>query len=817
MIKFDEVKHITIEEFFNGSEFQIRTFNEKYAFTKADGSKETPAEVWWRVASELASVESTEELRNTWRDIWFSDLYEGYYRPGGSITAGVGLHKISNEKSSLSNCVTISFGGDSLDDIFTTFKRAAKNGSRRQGQGLDFSKLRPANSKVGNAARYSDGPVSWMKLFDSLANYIGQHNRRLALLFSLKVNHPDIELFLKCKDDIDSINNANISVVVDGRFIEAVENDEDWTMSFDVPEHGQTITKTIKAKKLMRMIAEHAWKTGEPGWQSHELMNKWANSPYITNKRTGKKYEIVGTNACSERPGTDNATCVLGSLNLGVLPVNWQEAKEVIKEKTSRLTRMLDNVVEYEIVHNLAPIEEQKYVLSELREIGVGFTDIQGYLIKHELAYDSSQGIELVENVAKEMCRAAYKTSEELGKEKGSFTAFTEEEFNSSLFVQRLKSECPELVMDTMRNCTIMSIAPVGSLSLTFSNPNVSSGIEPAPGFAYWKRSRSSGKWIWYFVLTSPIRKFAAENCVDLGMDVESVEDQDGVIGESVLRKLKECLGGKLSIFTPAHLIDPMKKIELMSRVSKYVDSAISTTYNLPSSATPELIERIYVEAYKKGIKAVAVYRDGCRQGVIEFDPPPVVEKRFSKNSETARPEKVERRCAPKRPKELPCEINHITVNGKKWVVLVGIYNGEPFEVFAGHSDEINIPSKLKSGKIVKNPGSKYSLVIPMDDEVLEFKDMGKLFHNDEQNALTRQISLNMRTGTHLQFIVEQLKKGAGSVADFSAAIARVLGKFSRDVVDRDKALACPSCGNTNIDRSSGCIKCPDCGWSRCE
>lgn len=1166
MTKFEDVKNVTIEEYFEGNQFAVNTFRDKYAFTKGDGSKETPAEVWRRVASGLAEMENTDDLKRKWASVWFSDLYEGYYRPGGSVTAGIGALNLLNEKTSMSNCTVVTFGGDSLDEIYKTGLKVAKNGSRRQGQGLDFSKLRPAGSKVGNAARFSDGVLSWMKWIDGFANHIGQHNRRLALLFSLRVDHPDIVDFIKCKDDINLVNNANISVVVDKKFIDAVENDLEWNMEFAIPEHNQTISKKMRARELMRIIAEHAWKTGEPGWQAIDLMEYWTNSPYITNKHTGDKYHIVGTNAClpgdtiiatrcghkpiidligtptcvwdgerwvdlpngffetgrnvegykislydgsefiathnhkmvlddgtkievknlqpghiiasakypilsegietksayfkgflvgdgdvmktqprmrvastkyacipkllasvqetcpsgivvgeergrskrtgyykninglqnvkelyswgkeykkylpkevlewksihkaelvaglfdsdgycqvrgnqimyqfssisrqlvkdvqlllktlgieaktkkkepkkdsiiydhvvrpttsytltvsnhnafklsklcdfnrlknhkmvpevkrknsikrltqyravtavqsigtidrvycctvptthnfalssgllsgncSERPLADNSTCILGSINLGILPNDFEEAKSVLTEKTANLTRLLDNVVEYELKNNLSPIPEQKETVSELREIGIGITDIQGYLLKHAAPYDSDKGIEITEELMKTICRTAYKTSEKLGAEKGNFLAFNEKEFKSSPFVKRLVSRCPELKLKTMRNCTLTSIAPVGSLNITFPIPNLSAGIEPVPGFYYWKRSRTSGQWKWYFCLPIAVRNYLnslSTGVNNIRLDQETVEDPTGEIGINLLSKIKDYTGINLSeseLFKPAHLIDPMKKIELMSRVAEWVDSSISTTYNLHENATIDTIQNIYMEAYRRGIKSVAVYRDKSRQGVIEFEPPPVVESRFSEKMEIIRPEKIEHRCAPKRPSKLPCDVHNVTVKGKKWTVIVGLFNEEPFEVFAGVNEEITIPSKLSHGFLVKREG-RYDLDIPFGDDYLEFKNVSKLFINDEQSALTRLVSLNLRTGTHVQFVIEQLKKSSGSINDFSSAIARVLKKYERPIVKR--LIKCPQCGSEELSYN-GCTKCLKCGWERCE
>lgn len=1217
-INFDDVKHITIEEYFTGNEFAINTFRDKYSQVKDDGTKETPAEVWRRVASEIASMEETEEKKEYWTNRWFSELWEGWWRPGGSIISGAAPNK--NRKVSLSNCTGIVIKEDSLESIFEAAYTLAKDCAYRQGIGVDFSRIRPRGTRIHNSAEVSTGAIHWMRFFDGIANYVGQclapstrilteegykriedvvrgkeqirvvtheglsrivgwhtngeklvykitteygdclfasedhellvaslnggeprkkkiselnisdsivsyipnndfgeyvqvepfeylrdsynNSNRLAvpvktpttvnedlayllgyvygngsfccegveisvphawpeieqrlqhtifnlfgvsageygisvkrgdgkcnsyrlgsyyrkffehcgfakgcaaslgfpnalkkspksvllaffaglfdadgyrsskkcnislalkdfeflyelklelakfgiitrlkgkvvksgmsyllsrvgrfgdeelksigsiklsrialkspkydrlktpykahylgikpnlvaehdinnsdflsaskylkyvgthcnfyiqgirdiqaydtmvtyditidnqshlfsaenfivsnsgripaMLLSINVGHPDVEEFIKAKSDLHSIQNANISVQITDAFMEAVLADKEWELKFEVKDTGEKVSKTVRARDLMRLISERACNFAEPGVQFLDTIQRMSNTTYLTDPETGEALTPLVSNACSEKMLYPNSTCVLGSINMGMF--NYFQGGLDYKGQLDRisvsLVRFLDNTVSYELKHKRYPIPEQGRIVEMLREIGCGITNLHQWVLNQGLEYDSDEAIRLVSDFVCYFAQRCYKASCELGKEKGNFKAFDAEKILQSPFIQ--KGIC--ITPPTLRNSLIMSFAPTGTLSLTFPHPTLSTGIEPAPGFYYWKRSRVSGAWKWYFNLAPAVNTYMKNN-FGISWDWTSIEDPDGKIGESTIQVINEKLGELKGIFKPAHMVDPLKKVELMARMARYVDSSISTTYNLPETATPELVEQIYMEAWKKGVKSVAVYRDKSRQGVIEFESPPAVEKRFTICADTLRPDKIARRCAPKRPKELPCEIHQITVKGQKWIVPVGIYEGEPFEVFAGKSDVVQIPEKLKAGKIVKHGKNKYALIIPIvDEEALEFKDMALSFQNDEQNALTRQISLNLRTGTHLQFIVEQLRKGAGSIADFSAAIARVLGKYIKPVVTRDEK--CPHCGNDSLDRSQGCVKCVSCGWSRCE
>ena len=864
------------------------------------------------------------------------------------------------------NCTTTQIRGDSLEDIFSAAFRLAKDCAYRQGIGVDFTPLRPRNTTINNSAEISTGAVHWMKFFDNISNFIGQKGRIPALLLSLKVDHPDIEEFVKSKSDMHSIQNANISVQITDAFMEACEKDGDWKLEYTVDSTGEVLTKTLKARDLLRLISERACNFGEPGVQFIDTIQRDVNTSYVKDPNTGKPFVPVSSNACSlsgdtkmycmweghptyrtikelaetnngyhelynpiarhfhmchvyksgsssamvelvlEPSGHDNesvritctdnhmfltdfgipgeakdllgkriynfshgatlcfcanipkhleviavnkidgeydvydftmpdkvahwpwgvangvwthnseklmypdSTCVLASINMGNFSSKQAKyLKEIIVIGES-ITRFLDNAISYELAKNKYPIPEQEYVIRMLREIGVGITNMHAWLLKQDLPYDSDCAIDCVEEFVKQLSFICYKTSQDLGEEKGNFEAFMRTDFIKSPFIKRLMKSFPALKFNTMRNSMILSIAPTGSLSLTFSKPAMSTGIEPMPGFYYWKRSRTSGQWKWYFIVPLAVRLYLESKGINLTVG-ESTEDPDGKIGESVIELIKNNVNTELT--KPAHLIDPLKKVELMGKVAKWIDSSISTTYNMDESATPEVVEKIYTQAWKEEIKSVAVYRDKSRQGVIEFEPPPVVESRFSDKMEILRPEKIEHRCAPKRPSKLPCDVHNVTVKGKKWTVIVGLLNDEPFEVFAGLNEEITIPAKLSHGFLVKRDG-RYDLEIPFGDDVLQFKNVSKLFINDEQSSWTRLVSLNLRTGTHVQFVIEQLKKSSGSINDFSSAIARVLKKYERPIVKR--LIKCPQCGAEELSYN-GCTKCLKCGWERCE
>lgn len=902
-------------------------------------------------------VESVEET-SRFEDVWCVDVPEVHEFV---LSDGVGTH----------NCTTTSVNGDNLEEIFQTGFRLAKNCAYRQGIGIDLSPIRPRGTKINNSAEVSIGAVHWGKFYDNIANYVGQAGRIPAILLSLKVDHPDIEEFIKSKSDLHSVQNANISVQITDAFMEAVEKDKDWLLSYEVKDTGEKLEKTVKARDLMHLIAERACNFGEPGIQLIDTIQRDVNTSYVKDPTTGKNFVPISSNACSlagdtemlgtwggqtgyrtikELAETNNAmhelynpatgsfhlcrvyksgvadnlveltiqevdgdrnskikctdnhvflcddgeqvqardlcgrllrsfslvgqllnsysgtggvkvinvdslsasedvydftmpeevapwpwgvangvwthnseklmypdsTCVLASINVGRFSTaksNKNLYQEICTIGES-ITRFLDNVVTYELRLNKSPIPEQKYVVEMLREIGVGITNLHGWLLNMGLCYDSDEAKEVTEKFVNKLAYVCYKTSIDLGKEKGNFGAFNGKDYRKSPYIKRLMGAFPDLKFKTMRNSMVLSIAPTGSLSLTFAKTPISTGIEPAPGFYYWKRSRTSGYWRWYFVVPTAVQEYLKDK-YGLSFEWETIEDPDGKIGLATIDLIESRLGDFKNLFKPAHLIDPLKKVDLMAAVAKWIDSSISTTYNMPETATPELVEEIYKKAWKLGIKSVAVYRDKSRQGVIEFDPPPIVEKRFASKQKQERPATIERHFAPKRPAELPCDIYNVTVSGTKWVVIVGLLGKEPFEVFAGKSEDITIPNKFKSGIIRRRGKGTYDLVIPLDDDELVFRDIVNLFKNDTYTDTTRLISLCLRSGAHMQFVTEQLSKASNSITDFSAAVSRVLKKYSEEIVGRE--FKCPNCGGTEVDNSSGCNVCKSCGWSRCE
>jgi ribonucleoside-diphosphate reductase alpha chain len=829
LIKYEDVKHITTREYFSGDEYAIDIFEAKY--TKEEGgNKDTPADVFLRIAKELATMEEDDDKSDELINVWFSLMYAGWFRPGGSVITGVG----SGRKTSLNNCTTIPLYKDTIESISQCHYDVMKCAAYRQGIGFDMSNLRPRGSRVGNAAEMSTGTIPWMDMISKIGDYVGQLGRKPALLASISVKHPDVEEFITCKDELGQIENANISVQITNDFMDAVKADGDWELYFKVKSNGDEIRKTVKAKELFRKIAEHAHFKAEPGVQYIDLMREGSMIQAIADETGEERYRIIGTNACSEKSLPAYSVCNLLSINMEMFSVDPEQYKKELEEIVPYLVRLSDNVIDYEYKFNLSPIKQQKEMIEELREVGLGITNLHGWLLKQDTAYDSDKAIELTEDFIKNYAHNVFKTSIELGKEKGNAPAFDRLEnkkvlMNSTYFRNIINEffDGDFNKVTHMRNCAHMSIAPAGSLSSTFPSPCISSGIEPVIGAYYWRRTRAvdKGKYTHYFVIPPRLKEYILSKISKKSGDYVafnkfsgSEQDEDGKVGLFLIDIINKYLPN--GFFKPAHEIDFIKKIQLMGKVYKWIDAAVSCTYNLPYSATVDDVENIYMKAYESGIRAVSVYRDGSRQGVLIFEDPVTNIAKFNVKDgqlcKESRPKHISFVCAPKRPEVLPCNIHHCTVKGTPWLVIIGIHEGIPYELFAGEAEDLYIPKSCKEGSIVKKKNRQYSLEVMIRRSEVEYKNLPHVLMNSEQRAMTRLISLSMRHGTPLEFIVDQLKKANGDITDFSAAVSRVLGTYVKQYVYLKMDNKCPSCGENALTRAESCVKCVSCGYSRC-
>lgn len=504
---------------------------------------------------------------------------------GGRILAHRGLDK----KVTLSNCYVLSPPEDNIESIFDTAKKLARTFSYGGGCGVDISKLRPRGSHVNNSARETTGAVSFMELYDMTTSLIGQNGRRGALMISIADNHPDIAEFIDVKTHEGSITKANISIRISDEFMKAVKNDEDWKLSFTVETTGEVIEKTIKARELFRKNSQNNWDWAEAGMLYWSTIDKW----HMMSEYPG--FEFAGVNPCAEEPLMAGGSCLLGSLNLSEFVRNPFTDKATLDLKRFERAVMDATIGLNEILEeglDLHPLEEQKETVNNWKQIGLGVMGIADMLIKLGIKYGSKEAVETSETMAKILLNSAVLQSSLIAKEKGSFPMYDEEAlFKSEYFNQNVSEEVKESVKKYgLRNSQLLTIAPTGSLSTMLG---ISGGIEPIYNTSYTRKTESlHDKDMYYKVYTPIVKEY---------MEAKGIKKEENLP----------------DFFVTAMSMDWKGRVDMQSIWQKYIDASISSTVNLPNSASVEEVEELFMYAWEKGLKGITIFRDGCKRAGI--------------------------------------------------------------------------------------------------------------------------------------------------------------------------------------------------------
>lgn len=735
------------KEWLNGNELSCNIFDKKYR-----DNGETLDEFFERVSH------GYEPVKNL--------IKEKKFMFGGRILASRG---VKDRKVTYSNCYVIAPPEDNLESIFETARKLARTYSYGGGCGVDVSKLAPNGAIVHNAAKTTSGTTSFMDFYSHVTGLIGQSGRRGALMLSIDCSHPDLEDFINLKTQSDICTKANISVRISDAFMKAVENNEDWTMSFYRPESNQTITKTKKARDLFRLLALRNWEWAEPGilyWDRIQNYNLLDNTDF--------KY--AGVNPCAEEPLPAGGSCLLGSINLAEFVKNPFKKTACIDfdalEQAVFVSVVALNQVLIEGL-NLHPLEEQRNSVRELRQIGLGTMGLGDMLIKLGIKYGSEESLKIIDTIYKHIATSAIHQSLELAKAHGCYEKCDKEKLVESNFIKNL--HLPVAVLDEIKkyglyNSQLLTCAPTGSIGTMFE---ISTGVEPNFALSYTRKTQSlDGKDTFYKVHAKIVKDYLEAN----NLDADS--------------KLPD-------YFITSGEIDPLDRIKVQGTLQKYIDASISSTINLPKEATVEDVYNIYFNAWKYGLKGVTVYRSGClREGILTVE-------NEKKEDNTFKDVK-----APKRPKELKADLHLVKARGQQFIVLVGILNNRPYEVWAFRP---NMTVKLEphSGIITKKAKKKYSF----KSDLIEIADLQLKNEDIEEKAATLYASMLLRHGVPIKYVVKTSKKVDDNITSFTSAMCRVLNKY---ITDEETGEKCPECGGELI-REGGCIHCKECGWSRCE
>ena len=528
----------------------------------------------------------------------------------------------------------------------------------------------------------------------------------------------------------------------------------------------------------------------------------------------------------SEQYLSRESLCVLGSINVGKFNSDENEYKKELDIIGESINRFLDNVNECELVYETYATPHQKLAIQKLRRTGSGITNIGGWLFKSNLEYGNEKSNDDVANFMDYYNYVLYKSSEKLGKEKGSFGLFNKEKFIKSTFVKNIMKKHPDLIFDHMRNCTCSTIPPVGTTTLMFREMLMSYGIEQSFGIYYYKRTRISGKYEYYFVVPRIVRDVFEKAGYTIPMKSDTIRDTwDGKYGKPISKFIDEHKN-KIGIhFKNAPEISPFDKLDLMSKVMKYVDSSISVTYMLPEDTKWKDVYDFILTAYEKEVKSIAAFPDRKMYGIVSYIPfkelamklrdegMDIHPQNFSESEQkelSMSNEFIKLATAPERPDVLDADIYSVTVKDNKYIIVIGILNGAPYEMFGGKMNGLGFKFQYKKGKIEKLARGKYKL--EFDD--IEVADFSEQFTSVEQ-ILFRMVSGGLRYGMPIKFIVEQLNKATEDVTTLSAAAARVLKKYIKDG-EKVSGLECPNCHQSDtLYYNEGCATC-SCGWSRC-
>jgi ribonucleoside-diphosphate reductase alpha chain len=818
-----------VVEYFGGDDLAADVFN-KYALRDTSGNRleALPTDTFRRLAKEFARIEA--KYPNPLPEETIFGLLDGFKKvvPQGSPLSGIGN---PHQLQSLSNCFVIDQPHDSYGGILFADQEQVQIMKRRGGVGMDVSNIRPKGQPTTNAARTTDGIGVFMERFSNSTREVAQGGRRGALMLTIDCRHPELETFIDIKRDLKKVTGANISIRFTDDFMRAVESNSEFTLRWPVESQpaDAEITKTVNAKQVWDKFVDAAWTSAEPGalfWDT--VVNNGIPDCY---RDVG--YKTISTNPCGEIALSPYDSCRLMVINLTSFVLNpfTSNAKfdyEDFTKVAGNAQRLMDDLVDLEIEcvdRILAKIESDpqpdhvKKIESDLwnkvraaglngRRTGLGVTGLGDALAALNIRYGSQISIEMTEAIYQHLALGAHRASCQLAVERGAFPAFDYEKEKDHPYLNRVMNACGAETTAAWqttgrRNIALTTTAPVGSISCL---TQTTSGIEPAFLLSYKRRRK----------ITQGDTKSTADYVDPMGD-----KWQEYTVYHHWFKKWMDVTGKTDSKESPywggtANDIDWSKSVEIQASAQKWIDHSISKTCNLPNSATRETVNDVYMKAWKTGCKGFTVYRDGCRTGVLVATD--------EKRDDVLKPAAD---VHPKRPKELSCDIHRVNVkdeSGKtqSWMVLVGLKDGTPYEVFSGLANHIEVPKKTKTGTLIKNGKvnglSTYNLRVPLgtDDEIL-FKDVANLFANPTQGAFSRTISLALRHGVPANFVVDQLQKDKDSdMFTYARCIARVLKGYIPDGTKSANEKKCKECGSDQVVYMEGCVTCLNCSASKC-
>lgn len=835
------------KKYFEGDELAARVWATKYALKDSQGNyfELTPDDMHRRIAREIARIE--RKYKNPMDEQLLFDLMSHfrYLVPQGSPMAGIGNNL---QVGSLSNCFVIGLNGepDSYGGIIKIDEEQVQLMKRRGGVGHDLSHLRPKGAEVKNSALTSTGLVPFMERYSNSTREVAQDGRRGALMLTVSVKHPDSEAFVDAKMTEGKITGANVSLKIDDAFMQAAIEGKEYTQQYPIHAEKPKYSQKINATTFWNKIIHNAWQSAEPGvlfWDTiirESLPDCYADLGFKT----------VSTNPCGEIPLCPYDSCRLLAINLYSYVENpfTPNAKfnfSKFKEHVMYAQRMMDDIIDLEmekietIISKIeADPETDEVKATELnlwkkikdktsqgRRTGVGTTAEGDMIAAMGLTYGTEEATKFSVEVHKTLALAAYRSSVMLASERGAFPVFDYKREVNNPFMNRLKEADSELydlmVKYGRRNIACLTIAPTGTTSIL---TQTTSGIEPVFLPVYKRRRKvnandkevrvdfvdESGDAFEEYVVYHP--KFIT------WMNINGIEVKDNYTQEQI----DEIVAKSPYYKATSNDVDWLNKVKMQGAVQKWVDHSISVTINLPNDVSEDMVNKLYVEAWKSGCKGCTVYRDGSRSGVLIS-----LKNEKKKTTENAAPSPADENgfVTHKRPIELDADVVRFQNNKEKWIAFIGLIDGKPYEIFTGIADDdegIFCPKSVSKGKIIKvideNGQKRYDFqFVNKRGFKTTIEGLSEKFNPEFWNyakLISGVLRYRMPIAQVLK-LVGSLELDNQSINTWKVGVERALKKYLPNG-EKASGQTCPNCGQESLVYQEGCLICTNCGTSRC-
>ena len=827
--------------YFQGDELAARVWVNKYAMKDSYGHiyEHSPEDMHWRIANEVARIEAKYPNPLSAQQLFELFDHFRYIIPQGSPMTGIGNNF---QIASLSNCFVVGIDGeaDSYGAIFKIDEEQVQLMKRRGGVGHDLSHIRPKGSPVKNSALTSTGLVPFMERYSNSTREVAQDGRRGALMLSVSIKHPDSEAFIDAKMAEGKVTGANVSVKLDDEFMNAAIEQRPYTQQYPINAAQPKVTKEIDASALWKKIVHNAWKSAEPGVLFWDTILRES----VPDCYADLGFRTISTNPCGEIPLCPYDSCRLLAINLYSYVVNPFKPDayfdfELFRKHVALAQRIMDDIIDLElekieqIMHKIdsdPESDEVKYTERHLwekiykksgmgRRTGVGITAEGDMLAALGLRYGTEEATDFSELVHKTIALSAYRSSVDMARERGAFAIYDTEREKNNPFIARLREADANLYADMAkygrRNIACLTIAPTGTTSLM---SQTTSGIEP--------------------VFLPVYNRRRTVNPNDTNVHVDFTDETGDAYEEYIVFHPKFVTWMEAQGYNPAKQysqdeidalvqqspyykatsndVDWLMKVKMQGRIQKWVDHSISVTINLPSDVDENLVNRLYVEAWRSGCKGCTVYRDGSRAGVLVA---------ASKDKKEELPPCKPPTIVETRPKVLEADVVRFQNNKEKWVAFVGLLNGYPYEIFTGVLDDeegIVLPKSVTTGHIIKNydeDGRKH-YDFQFENKrgyKVTIEGLSEKFNKEYWNY-AKLISGVLRYRMPIEQVIKlvsSLQLDSESINTWKNGVERALKKYVTDGTEA-KGMTCPNCGHQTLVYQEGCLICKSCGASRC-